>query len=167
LARAYASLDLVDRGASCFPDGTVELTDILLNTWEIKANLSEAATLWCGNMAIEFRDLFLHALAVMHTPTYRTENSGALLSDWPRIPLPATAELLNHSATLGHHLAELLDAESPLNLAAEWSFLAALKLPRYATLEEALKLTAGWGSRGQGSTVMPARQTHRTPVDRR
>ena len=33
--------------------------------------------------------------------------------------------------------------------------MAALKLPRNPNLEEALKITAGWGRPGQGSTVMP------------
>jgi hypothetical protein len=106
---------------------------------------------------VEPDEIFHHALATMHAPQYRTENAGALLGDWPRIPLPATAELLNHSAALGRRLAELLDAESSVNLAAEWSFLAALKLPPDANLDEALKLTAGWGHKGQGSTVMPGR----------
>ena len=79
------------------------------------------------------------------------------MGDWPRIPLPAIADLLTHSASLGRRLAELLDAESSISLAAEWSFLAALKLPLDPNLDEALKLTAGWGHKGQGSTVMPGR----------
>ena len=101
--------------------------------------------------------LHLHIVATLHTPQYRTENAGALLGDWPRIPLPSTAEQLAHSASLGRKLAELLDAESTLSLAAEWSFLAALKLPFDPNLDEALKLTASWGHKGQGSTVMPGR----------
>src|SRR5258708_28314193 len=92
----------------------------------------------------------------MHTSQYRTENSGALLGDWPRIPLPATANLLNRSAALGRRLAELLDAESAVQFGTEWSFLGALKLPRDSDLNESLKITADWGRRGQGSTVMPA-----------
>jgi hypothetical protein len=93
----------------------------------------------------------------MHTPAYRAENAGALLGDWPRIPLPATADELAHSVALGRRLAELLDAESSVNLTAGWSFLAALKLPLAPNLDESLKLTAGWGHKGQGSTVMPGR----------
>ena len=109
-------------------------------------------------------NLFFHALAIMHTPQYRIENAGALLGDWPRIPLPATAELLTRSATLGRQLAELLDPESEIKLLYPecdtgfpivWSFFAALKLPRPADLAENLKVTAGWGRRGQSSTVMP------------
>lgn len=91
----------------------------------------------------------------MHTPDYRTQNAGALLGDWPRIPLPATADHVAHSATLGRRLAELLDPESSARLGAEWSFFAILKLPKSSDLENTLKLTAGWGYRGQGSTVMP------------
>ena len=104
----------------------------------------------------EERDLLCHALAIMHTPQYRFNNQGALLSDWPRIPLPATADLLAQSATLGRRLAELLDAESAVQFGTEWTFLGALKLPRDTDLNESLQITADWGRRGQGSTVMPA-----------
>ncbi len=102
----------------------------------------------------------------MHTPRYRAENAGALLGDWPRNPLPATADLLAHSATLGRRLAELLDPESDLQLAAEWSFLARLSIPpelpedtpdRDRRNAARFAITAGWGGRGQGDTVMPRR----------
>jgi hypothetical protein len=106
---------------------------------------------------VEPEEIFSHAFAVMHTPAYRTENAGALLGDWPRIPLPTSVWQLSQSAALGRRLADLLDAESDVNLAAEWSFLAALKLPLDPNLGEALKLTASWGHKGQGSTVMPGR----------
>jgi predicted helicase len=101
-------------------------------------NLSEEAHVLVTKRGMKGEDLFFHAIAAMHTPQYRTENAGALLGDWPRIPLPATAEQLAHSAALGRRLAELLDAESSINLTAEWSFLAALKLPLDPNLEEAL-----------------------------
>jgi hypothetical protein len=102
-------------------------------------------------------DLFPHALAIMHTPSYGAENAGALLGDWPRIPIPVSASLLSNSAKLGLRLAKLLDPESPVQFAAEWSFLARLGLPTDSNLAENLTVTAGWGFRGQGSTVMPGR----------
>jgi hypothetical protein len=112
-------------------------------------------------------DLFFHALTTMHTPRYQFENSGALLGDWPRIPLPATVVLLTHSATLGRRLADLLDPESEIQLQAEWSFLALLHIPPEFTSETPeendrrnaarFALTAGWGGAGQGATVMPRR----------
>jgi hypothetical protein len=122
---------------------------------ESRTNVSEAAARYLDEIRTEHSSLFFHSLAIMHAPQYRTENSGALMSDWPRIPLPATAGLLSRSAALGRRLVGLLDAESSIRLPAEWSFLAALKLPRNSDLEDSLKLTAGWGHRGQGSTVMP------------
>ena len=143
--------------SSFFPAIVIESAGTLLSTVEIRPNLSLPAETYLGTIETPKLDLFFHAVATMHTPQYRVENAGALLGDWPRIPLPATADLLTHSASLGRRLAELLDAESSIHLAAEWSFLAALKLPLDPSLDEALKLTAGWGHKGQGSTVMPGR----------
>ena len=53
--------------------------------------------------------LFYHAIAILHSPAYRTENQGALRQDWPRIPLPAHVAALKASAQLGKEIAALLD----------------------------------------------------------
>lgn len=148
-------LDLLDRGASCFPAATIDVAGALLSEVHVSLNLSAPSVAKVNEIGGDAADLFFHALATMHTPQYRTENAGALLGDWPRIPVPATADLLSQSATLGRRLADLLDAESSIHLTAEWSFIAALRLPPNADVEDALKLTSGWGRRGQGSTVMP------------
>ena len=152
-------LDLLDRSATCFPSVVVNSAGTLLSTIEIHANLSSSVEAYLESLSAKAAspqtDIFFHTIAITHTPAYRAENIGALLSDWPRIPLPATSDLLAHSATLGRRLADLLDPESSVRLTPEWSFLAALKLPNSSDLENALKLTAGWGYRGQGSTVMP------------
>jgi predicted helicase len=178
-ARTQISLDLVDRGASTFPEQTIEVVDILTRRLEVRSNISPAGQLWLTEVAGQHQDLFFHALATMHTPQYRTENSGAFLGDWPRIPLPATADLLTRSATLGRRLANLLDPESDLQLHAEWSFLARLSIPpeQTGTTPEQddhhnaarFALTAGWGGAGQGATVMPrrgdARERDWTPTE--
>ncbi len=143
--------------SSFFPAIVVESAGALLEAVEVRPNLTSGAESYLSQTGAKTDDLFFHALAVMHTPAYRRENAGALLSDWPRIPLPATAALLSGSAALGRRLAELLDAELELHLAGEWSFLGALKIPQYAELEKALEITAGWGSRGQGGTTMPGK----------
>lgn len=148
-------LDLLDRGASCFPAVIVNAAGTLLSDVHVSPNLSSPAIARLSEIGGNKEDLFFHALATMHSPQYRTENAGALLGDWPRIPLPATANLLSRSATLGRRLADLLDSESSIRLTAEWSFLAAIRLPTNPDLENTLKITAGWGHRGQGSTVMP------------
>jgi Type ISP C-terminal specificity domain/N-6 DNA Methylase len=148
-------LDLLDRGASCFPATIIDVAGTLLSEVRVCPNLSDAAVARLSAVGGDAEDLFFHALTAMHTPQYRSENIGALLGDWPRIPVPATADLLARSAALGRRLADLLDPESSVQLAAEWSFLAALKFPQSSDLRDALKITASWGYRGQGSTVMP------------
>jgi Type ISP C-terminal specificity domain/N-6 DNA Methylase len=52
--------------------------------------------------------LFYHILAATYSPQYATENEGSLLQDWPRIPIPATRELLEASAALGRTVGDLL-----------------------------------------------------------
>src|SRR5207244_3828950 len=74
--------------------------------WEAVAYLSY--------LAGTAEELFYHTLAVLHAPIYRTENAGALRQDWPRVPLPGTAELLRASAALGRQVAALLDPERPV-----------------------------------------------------
>jgi predicted helicase len=155
VTRSLIDLNATDGGANCYLQ-SLRPGDLLAGE-PSEENLTSRAMAVLNETQRAEGTLFFHALSTMHTPQYRAENAGALLGDWPRIPLPATAYLLAHSAALGRHLAELLDAESSLNLTNEWSFLGALKLPQNPNLEEALKLTAGWGSRGQGGSVMPGR----------
>src|SRR5262249_4111908 len=39
-------------------------------------------------------NLWIHVLALAHSPAYSRENADALRHDWPRIPLPATKDAL-------------------------------------------------------------------------
>lgn len=154
ITRSLASYHVVERASLIIPltyhaDTAPGLTETIQN---LASGLGEER--WTGAPQ---GSLFFHALAIMHTPAYRLENSGALLGDWPRIPLPATESLIAHSAVLGHRLSDLLDPESSIHFSAEWSFLGRLGRPAQFNPAEQLKLTAGWGSRGQGSTVMPGR----------
>jgi hypothetical protein len=164
VTRALVDLNSVDGGANVLTDTTLYWTN--LHGSSIERNWSEAVVRWFEREGTSSGDLFAYILSTMHTPRYQSENIGALERDWPRIPIPATSELLARAAGLGHRLAELLDPESDLQLAADWSFLARLSVPaefpedapdrdrrnaaRYA-------VTAGWGGRGQGDTVMPRR----------
>jgi hypothetical protein len=152
VTRRLASLHVVEKGSTVFPSAF--WVERLPGMKEMLENAPRRAPGVCERTG-EPEELFFHALAIMHAPAYSAENAGALLGDWPRIPLPA--EPLTRAASLGRRLAELLDAESDVNLDAAWSFLAALRLPIDPNLDEALKLTASWGHKGHGSTVMPGR----------
>jgi hypothetical protein len=52
--------------------------------------------------------LLYHILAVTYSPRYVAENEGDLLQSWPRIPIPATRDLLETSAALGRAVGDLL-----------------------------------------------------------
>ena len=97
---------------------------------------------------------------------YRDENAGALRQDWPRIPLPATRELLEHSAALGEQLAALMDVEKPVpgvttgKVREDLREIAVIARVGGGALDPAkgeLALTAGWGHGGKGGVTMPGK----------
>jgi len=125
-----------------------------------KPNLSAGAASYLASLGADRDALFFHIVATLHSPTYRTENQGALKQDWPRIPLPATRRVLLASAALGRELAALLDPEGAVPKRAK-----SLKSVGPITASEGtldpdagdLELTAGWGHAGKGGVTMPAK----------
>ena len=57
--------------------------------------------------------IWMHALAVGYAPAYLMENADGIRQDWPRVPLPDTADALRASARLGREIAALLDTGDP------------------------------------------------------
>jgi len=177
VVRSIACLDLIDRGSSNFP---LDLREAGENGK--RPNLSKSIADFISALALSPDTVFHHIIAVLHAPTYRTENAGALRMDWPRVPLPGDAETLRASAELGKSLATLLDPETPAPGVSTGKLrpgFLVLGLPAtrggkpLGTNERAL--TAGWGSTqaaGSGSTiVMPGRGLVRerdyTPEERK
>jgi hypothetical protein len=102
----------------------------------------------------------------MHAPGYGAENSGALLQDVPRIPIPARKADLETSAALGRRLADLLDPEMPVPgvttgaIRAELRPLGALSSTDKKPIDPEqgdLAVTAGWGHAGKGGVTMPGK----------
>ena len=116
-------IDLMDRSATSIP---AWLRDEGLGLGNVhdgrRPNLSEIAERYLDRLGLGVEDLFHHVLAVLHDPSYRTANAGALRMEWPRIPLPGwpdggtpgAAEELKASAARGRELAALLDSETPV-----------------------------------------------------
>jgi len=106
--------------------------------------------------------LFFHLLAVLWSPAYRKENEAALRQDWPRVPIPADAKLLQVSAKLGRQVADLLLPDKPVpgvttgKLRPELRTLAVPRKVGHKPIEEPAdtKVEAGWGFRGQKNAVM-------------
>ena len=182
--RSIGCLDLMDRSASCIPLflrpieekrllASQNPTDPRILPSGTRLNISDSLVTYLTDAATvdEAPSAFYHALAILHAPTYRTENSGALRQDWPRIPLPDTKESLLSSAALGQDIAALLDTETPFVAPASSRHpdqaskmlalqkIAVFTLPQWTQLkeDEHFAVTAGWGHAGQGGVTMPGK----------
>ncbi len=128
-----------------------------------KANLTDAAGEFLADLRLGNKpeELFYHTLAVLHSPEYRMENSGALRQDWPRVPLPKSREALLVSAELGRQVAALLDTETPVQgVTAGKTRPELVKLAVVSRLTKEplnLSVTAGWGHGGKGGVTMPGK----------
>ena len=135
-----------------------------------RPNLSAAAQAYLDRLGLGVEDLFHHTLAVLHDPSYREANAGALRMEWPRIPLPGwpdgdtpgAADELIASAARGRELAALLDSETPVPGVTAGTLrpeLAAIAVPStdddHNMAGEDFALNAGWGHFGSGDAVMP------------
>ena len=135
-----------------------------------RPNLSDAAQRYLDRLGLGVEDLFHHVLAVLHNPSYREANAGALRMEWPRIPLPGwpdgdapgAAEELASSAARGRELAALLDSETPVpgvTTGALRPEMAAIAVPSTTDggnmAGDDFSVTASWGHFGQGEAVMP------------
>ena len=138
---------------------------------ETTANLSALAREYLASLALPAPDadaecaalLWRHALAIGYAPAYRAEHADGLSGDWPRVPLPADADVLRHSARLGAQVAALLDVATPLAgvsmapLRAGLSVVGALaRLDGKPLQPDAgdLKIEASWGHFGGRGEVM-------------
>jgi len=139
------------------------------------ANISARARAYLAALGINDPDadfetaalIWYHALAIGYSPAYLNENSDGIRSDFPRIPLPASRELLEQSAALGRQVAALLDTETTVSgittgsIRPELRSIAVIRRTDGAGSlnPEAgdLELRAGWGHRGKGNVVMPGK----------
>ena len=164
-------LDLMDRGATCVPAWLGEEGMALDGGGEQRRpNLSDAAQRYLDRLGLSVEDLFLHVLAVLHDPSYREANAGALSMEWPRIQLPGwpdgdtpgAAEELKASAARGRELAALLDSETPVpgvTTGALRPEMASIAVPTTTDggnmTADDFSLTARWGFFDQKGAVMP------------
>ena len=139
-------------------------------SFQRRPNLSPAAQKYLERIGANVEDLFHHVLAVLHDPTYREANAGALRMEWPRIPIPGwpngntdrAANELAESAARGRQLAALLDTDTPVpgvTTGALRPDIAHIAVPTTTDGSNMtgpdFDLTAGWGHFGAGQAVMP------------
>ena len=161
-----ASLHLIERGVNMFPAWLHD--DGIGNRGKAdrRPNLSGIALRYLDHVGASVEDLFHHVLAVLHDPSYREANAGALRMGWPRIPLPGwpdgAVEALTESAARGRELAALLDPETPVPGVTTGVLrpeIAAIAVPAtthgHNMAGDDFVVTAGWGHYGSGEAVMP------------
>ena len=158
------SLHLIERGANMFPawlrdDGLALEGD----GEQRRPNLSAAAQRYLNRLGLGVDDLFHHGLAVLHDPTYRKDNAGALRMEWPRIPLPGwpdsespgAADELAVSAARGRELARLLDPQTPVLGVTTGDLRPELAIIAVPATSDGRNMADGWGHLGTGDAVMP------------
>ncbi len=120
----HCSRHVIERGANLFPiklragkqQSLIPHSEGKRNSEDENEqfNLSESAHTYLktiGKPATP-KMLFLHAMTILHSSQFRIENAGALLRDWPRVPIPKSKVVLGQSADLGQLLADLLNPEA-------------------------------------------------------
>ena len=135
-----------------------------------RPNLSGVAQEYLDHIGANVEDLFHHVLAVLHDPSYRHENAGALRMEWPRIPVPGwpdgdetgAAEELAELAARGRQLAALLDSDTLVTGVTTGTLrpeISGIAVP--TTIDDSnmggddFAVTSGWGHFGAGQAVMP------------
>ena len=116
ITRHLASLHVIERGASLFPTMVhapqAHLHEVEANAGRRQPNMSPELREYIRRVnGSTSEDVFFHIVATLYCPAYRKANSGALLHDWPRIPMPSDVEKLRTSATLGRNITSLLNPE--------------------------------------------------------
>jgi len=146
----------------------------LLDDSRVRANLSADAVAYIGALRSTDDDgidtlseaVWLHCASTGYAPAYLTENADGIRLDWPRIPLPATADALLASAELGCRVAALLDVESPVDgvssgqIRYELRPIGSIAAADGGQIDPAagdLAVTVGWGHAGQGGVCMPGK----------
>lgn len=107
--------------------------------------------------------MWWHALAVAHSTAYLAEHREAVVTGFPRLPLPATAGALTASADLGRRLADLLDPDRVVDgigrgaMPAELHPLAVpVRVDGRPLAASDNRLAANWGYENQRGAVMPS-----------
>jgi hypothetical protein len=164
-------LSAARRGADDGADSMYDLLDGEQPDDAWRPNLSDRALAYLQQLGIDDAKtnkdsatlIWLHALAIGFSPLYVEQNGEAVRSDWPRIPLPGSEQMLRESVALGIQVAALLNPDAPVvgaGMVPLESYLRTVAVIERVGSEPLdpgkgdLAVTAGWGI-VQPHAVMP------------
>jgi SAM-dependent methyltransferase len=138
----------------------------LAGSKEARLNLSQSLEGFLKTGHLKREAIFWHVAAILHAPSYRGENGGALRMDWPRVPVPADPKLLEASADLGSTVISFLDAETSVTGVTKGKLRPCFRVLGLPHKDDGkplndtdLAMSAGWGHVQTSSTgsllVMP------------
>jgi len=181
--RRPADYDFFAGHSGHFPVLILDATDSVRRTTEVRriANLSPNMRAYLHRLG--YRDAedpdrsretamlpWLHALAALHTPSYRLEYRERLRHGWPRIPFPGYAdtmppdkarERLEASAELGRQIADLLlNPDRPIDPSLDCLgrfFVNGQPVDPNQTSEAVRSVEVQWGRASNGNAVRPSR----------
>jgi hypothetical protein len=173
--RALPGYHLLDPNSHPFPailhrDIDAETAALELHGGPVP-NLSPAARRYCVQLGLkewlrpdhpQGDAIWLHALAIGYSPQWLEENEDGIGQDWPRVPLPNSAERLVASAALGSRVADLLDQETQVEGVTVGHIEPSLRTIGVLTTRdgspasgEDYAVTAPWGAMNRAGAVMP------------
>lgn len=181
-ARVLCDYHAMPPNSSIFPivlkkrglEGSTRQIDAFAGEGRWSANLSPAARAYMATIGLLDPDrdentaglVWMHALAIGYAPAYLSGNADGIGQDWPRIPLPDSAERLKESAALGRRVAALLDTEALVEgvtsgrIRPEIRDVAQPVKADGGNLDENandLEVTAGWGHAAKEGVCMPGK----------
>jgi hypothetical protein len=131
-------------------------------------NVSEAVKHYLAELTVSSVEtqIWWHVLAIGYSPLYISDNADGIQQEWPRVPMPNSADLLHDSVELGRSVAALLDTEKPVPGITAGAIRPGLAKLAVATpigegtltgRPDELKLNVGWGHYGKNRVIMPGR----------
>lgn len=178
---ALPDLHLMDPDVVSIP---LQWRSTILGQDTTNANLSQSARAYLASLGVsdpeanpdEAKAIWLHALAICYSGAWLSENSDAIRTGFPRVPLPATLPQLRESAVLGARVAALLDPDVAVvgvtagAIENELGSIAAISHSGGGAIDPGkgeLALSAGWGFAGREGATMAGKgriEIHAAPA---
>ena len=146
---------VIESGANVFPTSVVG-QGTLIESGQCLENVSDRAASWLSAIGRQARaaSVMHYIVGIAHSSQYARENAHALVQDWSRIPLAASAGVFDQVVASGFAVDALLDVSTPFSSPSRFGTLAGATGVLDPSTD--LGVTARWGIAGKGGVTMPS-----------